>query len=48
MADLVEMIGAVKDRRIENGGAALSGVEGADASAMLKVSVRRGFQFIGA
>lgn len=34
MADLEDLIGAVKERRIPDGGTALSGVEGVDASAM--------------
>ena len=32
--DLDDRIGAVKERRIKCGGAALSGVDGADASAI--------------
>ena len=35
MADLEDLIGAVKDRRIPGGCTALSGVERADASAIL-------------
>lgn len=34
-------MGAVKDRRIPGGGAALSGVLGADASAIVDMSGRR-------
>ncbi len=38
--DLSDSIGAVKERRMGGGGTALSGVEGADASVMLCLSVR--------
>lgn len=34
-------MGAVKERRIPGGGAALAGVLGADASAMVEILVRR-------
>ncbi len=37
----VELMGAVKERRIPGGGAALAGVLGADASAMVEILVRR-------
>lgn len=38
--DLADRIGAVKERRMKAGGVALSGVDGADASAILSKSVR--------
>lgn len=38
--ELSDFIGAVKERRMEGGAITLSGVEGADASAMLYQSMR--------
>ena len=38
-ADLDDLIGAVKERRIEGGETAFSGVEGAEASAIVAASV---------
>ena len=38
--DLEDLIGAVKERRIGGCGSALSGVEGADASAIAWISMR--------
>ena len=40
-ADLDDLIGAVKERRIEGGETAFSGVEGAEASAIVAGSVEQ-------